>query len=94
MHGHSVRFYCNRGYHRVGASSITCNDGKWDKPLPQCKGENYTSETNFHKFQSTANYWWKFYSDRTRKKTLVRRLKNVSMASEKLYRNTLNTSII
>ena len=41
MHGHSVRFYCNRGYHRVGASSITCNDGKWDKQLPLCKGENY-----------------------------------------------------
>ena len=41
MHGHSVRFYCNRGYHRVGAPSITCNDGKWDKQLPLCKGENY-----------------------------------------------------
>ena len=43
MHGLSVRFYCNRGYHRVGASSITCNDGKWDKQLPLCKSENYLS---------------------------------------------------
>ena len=41
MHGQSVRFYCNRGYHRVGASPVTCNDGKWDKQLPLCKGENY-----------------------------------------------------
>ena len=37
----------------------------------------------------SANYWWKFYSDRTRKKTLLRRLKNIGMASEKVYRNTL-----
>ena len=30
---------------------------------------------------------WKFYSNRTRKKRLLRRLKNIGMASEKLYRN-------
>ena len=30
------------------------------------------------------------YYDRTRNKTLLRRLKNIGMASEKLYRNTLN----
>ena len=30
-----------------------------------------------------------FFFDRTRKKTLLRRLKNIGMASEKLYRNTL-----
>ena len=30
-----------------------------------------------------------FYSDRTRKKPLLRRFKNIGMASEKLYRNTL-----
>ena len=27
---------------------------------------------HFHKFQSIANYWWKFYSDRTRRKPLLR----------------------
>ena len=37
-----------------------------------------------------ANYWGKFYGDRTRKKPLLRRLKNIGMASKKLYRNTLN----
>ena len=31
----------------------------------------------------------KFYSDRTRKKTLLRRLKNIGMTSGKLYRNAL-----
>ena len=31
----------------------------------------------------------KFYSDRTRKKPLLKRLKNIGMAFEKLYRNTL-----
>ena len=25
-------------------------------------------QVDFDKFQSSANYWWKFYSDRTRKK--------------------------
>ena len=39
--------------------------------------------------KSIANYWWNFYIDRTRKKTLLRRLKSIGMASEKLYRNTL-----
>ena len=38
-----------------------------------------------------ANYWWKLYSDRTRKKHFLRRLKTIGMASEKLYRNALNT---
>ena len=38
-----------------------------------------------------ANYWSKFYGDRTREKTLLRAIgKNrYLMASEKLYRNTL-----
>ena len=36
-----------------------------------------------------ANYRWKFYSNRTRKKTFLRRFKNIGIASEKLYRNTL-----
>ena len=39
QHGSSVRFYCRRGYQRVGAASITCNDGKWDRHNPVCKGE-------------------------------------------------------
>ena len=35
------------------------------------------------------NHWWNFYSDRTRIKSLLKRLKNIGMASKKLYRNTL-----
>ena len=37
-HGKSVNFYCDSGYKRVGARSIKCDDGKWDKPSPVCKG--------------------------------------------------------
>ena len=37
-HGKSVLFYCSFGYAKVGARSIMCNDGKWDKPSPVCKG--------------------------------------------------------
>ncbi|CAH3037421.1 unnamed protein product [Pocillopora meandrina] len=37
-HGKSVWFYCSFGYTRVGAGSIKCDDGKWDKPFPVCKG--------------------------------------------------------
>ena len=33
----------------------------------------------------------KFYSDQTRIKSLLKRLKNIGMASEKLYRNTLTS---
>ena len=51
--------------------------------------ESFYWKLHFHKFQSIANYWWKFYSDRTRRKPLLRRLKNIGMASEKLYRNAL-----
>ena len=38
-----------------------------------------------------ANYWSKFYGDRTRKKTLLRAIGKYRylMASKKLYRNTL-----
>ena len=38
-HGRSVRFYCSNGYQRIGASSITCNDGTWDNKIPVCKGK-------------------------------------------------------
>ena len=37
-HGQSVKFWCFYGYTRVGASSITCNDGNWDQQFPVCKG--------------------------------------------------------
>ena len=37
-HGKSVLFYCSFGYAKVGACSIMCDDGKWDKPSPVCKG--------------------------------------------------------
>ena len=40
-HGGSVTFYCRGGYQRVGAASITCNDGKWDSQNPGCKGEDF-----------------------------------------------------
>ena len=45
---------------------------------------------HFHKFQSIANCWLRFYSDQTRIKSLLKRLKYIGMASEKLYRNTLS----
>ena len=38
-----------------------------------------------------SRQWWKFHSERTRIKSHLRRLKNVGMVTEKLYRNTLNT---
>ena len=38
------------------------------------------------------NHWWK-YSDQTRIKLLLKRLYNIGMASEKLYRNTLKSII-
>nr|XP_058966491.1 CUB and sushi domain-containing protein 1-like [Pocillopora verrucosa] len=41
-HGQSVRFICRSGYQRVGTSPITCNDGKWNKPFPVCKGICHT----------------------------------------------------
>ena len=40
-HGRSVRFYCYSGYQRVGVASITCNDGKWDGLVPECKGQEH-----------------------------------------------------
>ena len=39
-HGQSIKFWCFRGYTRVGASSATCNKGKWDRPFSVCKGQN------------------------------------------------------
>ncbi|XP_078348103.1 sushi, von Willebrand factor type A, EGF and pentraxin domain-containing protein 1-like isoform X1 [Oculina patagonica] len=37
-HRSYVRFFCSYGYTRIGAPSVTCNDGKWNKPAPVCKG--------------------------------------------------------
>ena len=39
-HGRSIKFWCSRGYTRVGAFSVTCKKGKWDAPFPVCKGQN------------------------------------------------------
>jgi len=37
-HGGSVRFVCrNRAFDLVGASSITCNEGKWSHHTPSCE---------------------------------------------------------
>ena len=47
----------------------------------------------FDKFQSMFNHWWKLYSDQTRIKSPLKRLKNIGMASEKLYRNNLKAWI-
>ena len=44
----------------------------------------------FDKLQSNVSQWWKFHSDRTRIKSLLRRLKNKVIVTEKLRRNTLN----
>ena len=44
----------------------------------------------FDKFQSTVNHWRTFYEDLTRIKSLLKRLKNIGMRSEKIYPNTLN----
>ena len=45
---------------------------------------------HFDKLQFTSNHWWKFYSDQTGIKVSESRLKNISLASEKVYRNTLS----
>ena len=41
------------------------------------------------KCQFIFNHWRKFCSDRRRIKTLLRRMKNIGVVFEKLYRNTL-----
>ena len=48
----------------------------------------------FSHFQSIVNHWWKFYSNQTRIKSFLKRLKHISMASEKHYRNTLYSWVI
>ena len=40
-HGGIVRFVCkNQTYDRIGASNITCKDGKWSDPTPSCEGKS------------------------------------------------------
>ena len=46
-HGKSILFYCSFGYSRVGAGLIKCDDGKWDKPFPVCKGEKCVIFRNY-----------------------------------------------
>ena len=46
-------------------------------------------KTTFSQISIHSQLLVEFYGDRTTKKTLLRRLKNIDMASEKLYRNTL-----
>ena len=43
----------------------------------------------FWQISILANHWWKFYSNRTRIKSLLRGLTNIGTVSKKLYRNTL-----
>ena len=52
---------------------------------------DFTKTYIFNKFQSIVNHWWKFCSDQAREKSLLKRLKNIGMVSEKVYRNTLNS---
>ena len=37
-HGSMIQFKCNYRYQLIGASSATCEDGKWSKTLPRCAG--------------------------------------------------------
>ena len=37
-HGRSARFICSYGYATIGASTIRCNNGNWNNPVPVCKG--------------------------------------------------------
>ena len=48
-------------------------------------------KTAFWQTSIHSQYWWNVCSDRARTKSLLRRLKNIGMVSEKLYRNTLMT---
>ena len=38
-HAKSVDFTCKEKYELIGASTISCNDGKWTSKAPICKGK-------------------------------------------------------
>ena len=48
-------------------------------------------QLHYDKDQFIVNHWWKFCSDRTRIKSILRRLKDIGMVSWKLYPNTLKS---
>ena len=50
---------------------------------------DFTKKWPFDKLHFVGNHWCKVCSDRTRIKSLLGRLENIGMVSEKLYRNTL-----
>ena len=68
--------------------TVACQGGR--RFGPSIPSNRFFFKLHFQKIQSMANFWSKFYGDRTTKQPLLRRSKNIGMASEKLYRNTLN----
>ena len=38
-HDKTVWYQCNAEYTLKGNDRLTCNDGKWDFDLPECKGK-------------------------------------------------------
>ena len=46
---------------------------------------------HYDKDQFIVNHWWKFCSDRTRIKSILRRLKDIGVVCWKLYPNTLKS---
>lgn len=39
LHGNQVSYTCLGRYMLEGATRLTCNNGRWDRPRPSCKGE-------------------------------------------------------
>ena len=45
-HDRKVKYRCSgRGYVIVGADTLTCDNGRWDKSIPNCGGEPLTDFT-------------------------------------------------
>ena len=61
-HGRSVSFDCYSGYQRIGAASITCNDGKWDNRVPLCKGKKKKGDGAYEPKAQTARAYTSFIS--------------------------------
>ena len=68
-----------------------CFFGTADQPQSQLYSESVIRKILLIpiKPQFVINIWWKFCNDRTRIKSLLRRLKNIGVVSQKQYRNTL-----